>query len=649
MKKIIFLTGFFCITISALGQTTDVIVDSLQNVIERTESDSLKASAYSSLAWRFIVFGHEISLVKANLDSALVILEKRKDTMSLANLEYKYGVMYRFQGDFDKALGYFEKVLPFYESQQDSSKVTNTHFQIGVVYEMTGDYEKSLTEFLKILKIYETQDNKQGVGLTLNSLGIVYTKLNKYPLATESFKKAIAIHTDLKDQMNVANANSNLADVYMKEGKLEMALENYLIARNINRETKSAWGQSINNQKVSEILVLEEKYAQALPYLNEALQIQKENDYKTEMTGTLAALGLVHLRLKNFSKSEEFLKLGSNNLTDSKEMLAKLHQNFYTLYKETNRFKGATEHLESYYFYKDSLLNEVNIKNINELQIKFETEKKDRELAEQHLEIQEQQTELQKKKNQYTIMTGIAIFLLVSSLLGWFLYQQRQKRKNQEIISLKREQQVKTLESLMEGEEKERFRIAKELHDGVNGDLSAIKYKLTSMLEHNTTVVNEVVAMIDKSCEQVRAISHNLVPPSLEKFNLIEALADYCSTMDEVHEPKIDFQHIGEHPQLSKNNEINIYRIVQELVSNSIKHAEAKRITVQISNRENNIQITIEDNGKGFDPNKVDSKGIGLKNIDSRIDYLNATKDLVSNSKGTSYTLEIDINKLNDN
>ena len=246
-------------------------------------------------------------------------------------------------------------------------------------------------------------------------------------------------------------------------------------------------------------------------------------------------------------------------------------------------------------------------------------------------------------------MTGIAIFLLVSSLLGWFLYQQRQKRKNQEILTLKREQQVKTLESLMEGEEKERFRIAKELHDGVNGDLSAIKYKLTSMLEHNATVVDEIVAMIDKSSEQVRAISHNLVPPSLEKFNLIEALADYCTTMDDAHKPTINFQHIGTHPKLSKNNEINIYRIVQELVSNSIKHSEAREITVQLSSHDNHIQITIEDDGKGFDLNTSESRGIGLKNIASRIDYLNATIDLVSNDKGTSYAIEIDIEKLNDN
>ncbi|MGB5435934.1 MAG: sensor histidine kinase, partial [Maribacter sp.] len=248
----------------------------------------------------------------------------------------------------------------------------------------------------------------------------------------------------------------------------------------------------------------------------------------------------------------------------------------------------------------------------------------------------------------YSIMTGIAIILLVSSLMGWFLYQQRQKRKNQQILTLKREQQVKTLESLMEGEEKERYRIAKDLHDGVNGDLSAIKYKLTAMVDHNATVVNEVVEMLDRSSAQVRAISHNLVPPALEKFNLVAALEDYTITMNDIHDPEIGFQHLGDPLNLSKNNEIVMYRIVQELVNNSVKHAKASEINIQLSHREASLQITVEDNGKGFDRNKKGG-GIGLQNIESRVAYLNGHMDFVSNEKGTSYTVEIDLKKLNEN
>ena len=148
--------------------------------------------------------------------------------------------------------------------------------------------------------------------------------------------------------------------------------------------------------------------------------------------------------------------------------------------------------------------------------------------------------------------------------------------------------------------------------------------------------------MIDDSCKQVRAISHDLVPPSLENFNLIEATKLYCSNLNQnTNEVIIKFQHLGTIFKMAKKAEINVFRIIQELVINSLKHAEATVINVQISYRDT-IQITVEDDGKGFD-SAQEAKGIGLKNVQSRAGYLSATLDCISNKNGTSYT--IDINK----
>ena len=162
----------------------------------------------------------------------------------------------------------------------------------------------------------------------------------------------------------------------------------------------------------------------------------------------------------------------------------------------------------------------------------------------------------------------------------------------------------------------------------------------------NNKVINEAVEMIDKSCQQVRAISHNLVPPSLEKFSLIEAAETYCDSMNVANKVDINFQSIGQSVVLSKQIEINIFRIIQELVSNSLKHAKASEINVQISFQNNILQVTVEDDGIGYNEDEVQGKGIGLNNINSRIECLNANVDLVTNSKGTSYTFEIDINTI---
>ena len=214
-----------------------------------------------------------------------------------------------------------------------------------------------------------------------------------------------------------------------------------------------------------------------------------------------------------------------------------------------------------------------------------------------------------------------------------------------EMIIQKHNYEISKFESFIQGEEKERLRIAKELHDGVNGDLSAIKFKLSPLLDIDNPAINDAVEMIDKSCQQIRTISHNLVPPSLHDFNLVEALEEYCTTMSTIHHLQISFQNIGEEIILNKKVEINIFRVVQELITNSVKHAKADEIGVQISSRNEVLQVTVEDNGKGYDKDTVNTVGIGLKNIQARIDYLNATLDIISNAQGTSTTIELDINK----
>jgi len=154
--------------------------------------------------------------------------------------------------------------------------------------------------------------------------------------------------------------------------------------------------------------------------------------------------------------------------------------------------------------------------------------------------------------------------------------------------------------------------------------------------------------MIDNSCNQVRAISHNLIPPSLENFNILDAVEEYCDKLSSSFSKKIMFQHFGDSFERSKKEEINIFRIIQELVNNSLKHAEATEINVQISCRNGSMQITVEDNGKGFDKERVKEKGIGLKNVQSRVDYLYGSMDILSNNEGTSTTIEIDKNRIED-
>ena len=621
-------------------------IDSLKQLVQNQIQDTTKVNLYISLAEAY--HSENLDTVGLYFKKAFKLSAKNND-YKLANIYSGIGLSHFYNSNIDSARYFYDKGLALLKIKDDTLVRATIYSNYSLSYEHTNENEKRTDYNLKAIDLVKNNDGE--VCFMYFNQGTIYYNLDLKDQALKYFELAF-LSSERANVLRVkAGALHALAIMCIDQ-------ENYIKAKKyidkalvLCEELKSPeicyfsynqlgiYHKNLQRLDEANIALLKAKsYAQQLNRKHDIIASNitlAQNEYER---------GNYNLSAKYF---EEFENLYLEESIPSIGVRA--YKDWALTEAKRNRYKKAYELLLKSSIIKDSTLEKENKQVLADAEEKYETEKKDKELAEQKLVIEENELELQKRKTQYSIMTGITIFLLVSSLLGWFLYQQRQKRKNQEILTLKREQQVKTLESLMEGEEKERFRIAKELHDGVNGDLSAIKYKLTSMLEHNTAIVNEVVAMIDKSSEQVRAISHNLVPPSLEKFNLVEALEDYCITMNEIHEPHITYQHLGNPLAISKNNEINIYRIVQELVSNSIKHSGADTITIQTSNRENMIQLTVEDNGSGFNREEVQKKGIGLQNIDSRIDYLNASKDFISNSKGTSYTIEIDTSKLNDN
>jgi len=620
-----------------LGRAQTAKVDSLLAVVKKTSNVEEKINTYSSLSWALI----DIDLKKAIVynDSAFNSAKEENYKKGIIDAYYNYSVLNRALGNYNRALEFlsdYEKLI-----EGDTTKMANAAFQRGVLNAIKGNPDVSIRSYQVALKNYELLNNERGMGITYNVIGIAYINMKRYDEAIKNFQKSIEKLTIINNTDGLASTYTNLASAYDNKKEYDKALKYYNKSIDFSEKTSNIRRIAHNKENISTIYKEQKNYPKAISFAQDAYKILMENNYHGELTGATANLGEIYALIGNYKKAEQILVEGLDSLKGSVNDQRRLYNSLSKLYEASNRDKKALKYYKLYKKLSDSIINKQGLKNLNRLQVKFDTEKKDKEIVEQQLAIEKQASELQKKKSQNKLITGIAISLLLTTLLIWFLYQQRQKRKDQEILTLKREQQVKTLELLMEGEEKERLRIAKELHDGVNVDLSSIKYKLTSLLEKNNDVINEAVAMIDKSCEQVRAISHDLVPPSLKDFSLTDALKDFCVTKNGLHKPEIVCSIIGDEIPISKKAEINIFRIVQELVNNSIKHAEASEIHIQISFQPKQIQITVEDNGKGFDRDKVMRSGIGLQNINSRVEYLNAKLDFTSDTKGTSYLIDI--------
>jgi signal transduction histidine kinase len=246
---------------------------------------------------------------------------------------------------------------------------------------------------------------------------------------------------------------------------------------------------------------------------------------------------------------------------------------------------------------------------------------------------------------------------MVAAFLIFFLWvvnlnkkRQLQKRKIQQ---LEQEKQLLSVQALLKGQEEERSRMAKDLHDGLGGMLSGIKLTLGGMkgnmvlTEENARLFSGALLKLDQTIGEMRRVAHSMMPEALLRLGLGQALSDYCNGLTESSAGLlVNYQQFGLKERLPNDTEIVVYRIVQELLTNVIKHSKATQVLVQLMQQDNLLMLTVEDNGQGFKPETVlNNNGSGLSNIHSRVSYLHGTIDIKSEpGKGSSFHIEIPTN-----
>jgi signal transduction histidine kinase len=298
----------------------------------------------------------------------------------------------------------------------------------------------------------------------------------------------------------------------------------------------------------------------------------------------------------------------------------------------------------------DTLLSETIRRNSMDLEKKYETEKKEVRIVQLEDEKKLQQLTIRHQHTLNYVLIGGGVFLLTLFGLSYRNYQQKQKLHHQRIQELETEKKLEATEAVLKGEEQERARLAKDLHDGLGGMLSGIKYSFNTMkgnlimTPENQQAFDRSMDMLDSSIKEMRRVAHNMMPEALVKFGLDAALKDYCNDIDGSGALHVSYQSYGlEQAEIDQTMAITLYRIVQELVNNALKHAAAKTAIVQVTKTGQTISVTVEDDGKGFDPAISDrSGGIGWSNIRNRVEFLKGKLDIRSEAdKGTSVHIEI--------
>ena len=363
--------------------------------------------------------------------------------------------------------------------------------------------------------------------------------------------------------------------------------------------------------------------------------------------------------LKELKMWKELL-IASNSLQrdvekyNSKEFVSSIYYlNSLALFNLGN-YKKAYEQMQLYKIANDSFIIHTKEDLLQKYNVKFETKEKEAKIDVLQQQQNAQQAIAQKR---LWLILALLLFLALISLATFFYYKNSEKEKqlaNQEkelqlekIIILEKEKQLIAANSIIQGQEEERTRLGRDLHDGLGGLLSGVKLNLgavgnQTLNETGYKMFQYAIEKLDESILELRRVSHNMIPESLHKFGLQIATENFCNGFLNSNNLTIIHQFYGLESRIDSTTELICYRIIQELINNAIKHADATQILVQVTRQNELLQITIEDNGKGFEYSKINIKeSSGLQNIESRVNYLNGKMDINSNSNGTSFLIEI--------
>lgn len=390
---------------------------------------------------------------------------------------------------------------------------------------------------------------------------------------------------------------------------------------------------------------------QRIDFLQEALMDNKRSQYIEGVYLNFLQLQREYLDRSDYQSalhiSNDALSYHEEGHAVRLDILIEIYKNKIDSEKLLGDSDRALETTLQYQYLKDSLITVTNAKDVNELSIKYETARKDQELAQSSSEL------LHRTAQRNYVLLGSGL-LLVAGFYLWrrTRYKQMQietenKLQTERIANLEKEKQILSLTSMLAGQEAERTRIAQDLHDGLGGLLSSVRNHFSMINQEllkidSLKIYDRTNTMIDQACTEVRRISHNLMPASLQLNGLIPTLKQYCDDVEASHPIAVQFEYMGPRDaRLQETIEVFVYRIAQECISNVLKHAKADNLLVQIVHSVREVTLVIEDDGVGFDT-ACDYEGIGLHSIRSRVSHLRGELDIDSRiGEGTTITINI--------
>lgn len=551
----------------------------------------------------------DIKVCKAYIDSSFVLANKLKDGELLCFLHSVAAGMYQYSSDYAKAASHYFQALDVKQEYklENTAVLPSLYNNLGSFMILLGEKELS-QKYMELAKDYALKMKPvDSASLTyiLVNLGQTYMDSDSNA-STGYFRTAFDMAQKRNDALFAHRIVINLARVYMDKKNydssgyfLELSRQ-YAVTPPDVAETETYTGFWYLYQHQGKT---------ALIHLEKALQLAEENTYES-LDQIYQGLAAAHASLDQNDKAYKY-QLKYSELTEKKM--------------------------------------EEGQQSVVDFMLSFHNMEQEKRIQEKQLQLQAKERAIKERNAWIIAMCIFCVLLCFVLLMSYRNYKNRRVLANERMLALVRQQEIEKLKAEATGADKERARIAYDLHDGVMVRLANVKMNLNFLQGlypgfSESSHYKDIIRQFDIASGELRNTAHNLMPEVLLEDGIASAVYYFCKATENASDIKIKFQEVGPAlPRLVATVEITIYRVVQELLQNVIRHAQATQVLLQLQYSDNFLSVTVEDNGKGMAETGA-QEGFGIKGIRNRLKMLSGSVDIESEAgKGTTVYLELDV------
>lgn len=698
---------FYLMIFVFLSLSLQAQIENRKHSLVTKKSSNIKQDAKILNLYNLYNSGEE----KKAYQKAHILLKSKIDNRSIANTNLLLAYYFNKRAVIDSSIYYTNQAFKYNTVANDSLR--NRLFALGcnllaINYNKRGLFNESKKWHLKGIEASQKYNEKDLFYTHTHGLAQTYTELEDYQNALKLFKECL----EYKDDPEIIlGSYINIGDLYSRLKDYDNAAFYYKKGKILCEKTNNFQGKSIILLGLGENYQLQSKYQEALKMFQEALTIADENELNQLAIISRSTIGDCYIAQKKYEDAKLIFYEALKKSADFG-----LLQNQIDIYDELRKiaikqedFKNAYLLFEKSVHLKDSISKMERIKEINELEIKYKTAQKQKEIESLKFEneakkltlasqeeaiknmilreeilnknsentILSYQNSSNKKRNEISLLKKdqqlkaleinqqkkiklfavTAFFILLIPIIA-LLFQFYKRFKVQHLLNIKqaeistqkinsilKEQELELIKASISGQDKERQRISQELHDSIGGNLAAIKLQVNHLNPTNFSNIQNISHQLDETYQQVRNLSHTLLPKKFNQNKFLEVLESYLNNISDASSIKISFIPYSkkEINELDENIQIEVFKITQELLTNTIKHAKATEIEMQLNYIENTLNLLFEDNGVGFEIEN-NTTGIGFANMENRINKLNGSFIIDSKLKrGTIFNIEIPI------